>query len=480
MEIKFDLGTLIAHVSSREVSNPDLLGYFKESEDWKWDWRVNSYRAPAWKLFSIKDKLLHQGFEFQENITQAFKMNSYNKQKIELRDYQYEAFQEWFLNRGRGVVVMPTGTGKTRLALYAINELRLCTLILVPTRVLLQQWYDELQDKIKTPIGIWGDGQQITRSITVSTYESALRHLVHRGSQFGFVIVDEAHHFLKGERIEIMEMLCAPYCLSLSATFEYEEKIGKSRKENCEKNFKENNGLYPKVKVTKVIEILGPIVFRLSLDVAKKSILSPYDHVQVKVNLSLEERKNYNKYFDYFSQVVTSIKNSSQWTFKEDLYQLLGQTPQGRLAIQSLKKARRIVFQCEEKINKIEEFLLQYAHRRVLIFTADTEMALRVSRELLVFAIISETPKKMRDQALQCFADGRLTSLVACRVLNEGYDLPKADIAIIIGGSHGRGEHLQRMGRVLRPVEDKRALIIELICQETFETNQSRKRNNEK
>jgi superfamily II DNA or RNA helicase len=37
-------------------------------------------------------------------------------------------------------------------------------------------------------------------------------------------------------------------------------------------------------------------------------------------------------------------------------------------------------------------------------------------------------------------------ALVSARVLNEGIDVPDADVAIVVGGTRGEREHVQRIG----------------------------------
>jgi superfamily II DNA or RNA helicase len=54
-------------------------------------------------------------------------------------------------------------------------------------------------------------------------------------------------------------------------------------------------------------------------------------------------------------------------------------------------------------------------------------------------------------------------------VLNEGLDVPAADIAIVVGGSQGCREYVQRVGRVLRPSQGKKAVVYDLVTRDTFE-----------
>jgi superfamily II DNA or RNA helicase len=79
---------------------------------------------------------------------------------IELRPYQQAALTAWQLAGGRGVIVLPTGSGKTRVAVAALARLGSPALCLMPTRVLLWQWAKELGQWHSGPIGCFGGGQR--------------------------------------------------------------------------------------------------------------------------------------------------------------------------------------------------------------------------------------------------------------------------------------------------------------------------------
>jgi superfamily II DNA or RNA helicase len=84
--------------------------------------------------------------------------------------------------------------------------------------------------------------------------------------------------------------------------------------------------------------------------------------------------------------------------------------------------------------------------------------------------------RRERAAALARFQDGSLHALVSARVLNEGIDVPDADVAIVVAGTQGEREHVQRVGRLLRPRPGKRALVYELVCGGTTETRQAMRR----
>jgi superfamily II DNA or RNA helicase len=111
-----------------------------------------------------------------------------------------------------------------------------------------------------------------------------------------------------------------------------------------------------------------------------------------------------------------------------------------------------------------------------LIFTADNESAYSVASTHLIMPFTCDIGRKEREEALVRFRQGTIRSLVSARVLNEGIDVPDADVAIIVGGAFGQREHVQRIGRLLRPREGKRALVYELVSRKTNEVGLARRR----
>ncbi|HOU90926.1 MAG TPA: helicase-related protein, partial [Polyangiaceae bacterium] len=112
--------------------------------------------------------------------------------------------------------------------------------------------------------------------------------------------------------------------------------------------------------------------------------------------------------------------------------------------------------------------------QRVLVFTQDNESAYAIARAELVMPITCDIERAERERALAAFRDGRLSTLVSSRVLNEGLDVPDAEVAIIVGGTLGEREHVQRVGRLLRPRPGKRAVVYELVTVGTAELRRAR------
>jgi superfamily II DNA or RNA helicase len=112
----------------------------------------------------------------------------------------------------------------------------------------------------------------------------------------------------------------------------------------------------------------------------------------------------------------------------------------------------------------------------VLIFTADNETAYAIAQERLVMPLTRDIGRHEREEVLERFRHGEIRTLVSARVLNEGLDVPDADVGVIVGGSFGEREHVQRVGRLLRPSAGKRAMVYELVTRNTIEVGQARRR----
>jgi superfamily II DNA or RNA helicase len=124
----------------------------------------------------------------------------------------------------------------------------------------------------------------------------------------------------------------------------------------------------------------------------------------------------------------------------------------------------------------LPSLLGRHRRARVLIFTADNETAYAIARKHLIMPLTCDIGRQERDEVLERFRRGELRALVSARVLNEGIDVPDADVAVIVGGALGEREHVQRVGRLLRPAEGKRALVYELVTRNTVEAGQARRR----
>src|SRR2546428_9597082 len=264
MRMRFDRGTVLFEDPPQGVDLAGLPGVL-------WDPRVRAFRAPAFRHRELLEDLRNR----QIPVTDAVR----NPETVagawspfELRPYQEAALLAWELAGRRGLIALPTGSGKTQVALAAMARTGLSTLCLVPTRVLLDQWQRRLAQAYAGCVGCFGDGERQLASITVATFESAYRQMDVLGNRFELLVVDEAHHFGIGFRDEALEMCAAPCRLGLSATPPRRETSASRRG-----------------------ELVGPIVYHLAIGDLAGRFLSRFELITITLDLGREEREAYKQ-----------------------------------------------------------------------------------------------------------------------------------------------------------------------------------------
>ena len=372
----------------------------------------------------------------------------------EPRPFQLEALRAWKQARGRGVVVLPTGAGKSHLAVMAIDDRRRSALVVAPTLDLVRQWYDLLRTSFGVEVGLVGGGEHELRPLTVTTYDSAYLHMEHFGARFGLVVFDECHH-LPGETYAVSARLClAPYRLGLTATPEREDG-----------------------REVQLEELIGPLVYRQDILDLSGRYLSEYETVRLSVQLGPSERAEYQAqraiYLDFVRRHGIRMAGPKGWN---EFIMRASRGEQGRRALQAYRRQRELAFAAPGKLDCVEHLLHQHRADRTLIFTLDNATAYRVSRRFLIPSITHQTKVKERSDILERFADGRYSAVVTSKVLNEGVDVPDANVAIVISGSGSVREHVQRLGRILRRRDGKHAVLYELVSARTSETQTSARR----
>ena len=439
MELIFDKGTIrVEGLSLEKLRSLPLI---------QWDPRVRFHRAPPFRYPELVSDLHRKGLPFVDRIGGWKKIEDLNH-PVELRPYQDAALAAWSAANHRGMVVLPTGAGKTHVAMAAISLLKSPSLNLVPTKVLLEQWSQRLQAAFQGPIGVIGDGRNEVCRVTVTTFESAYRHMSRIGHLFELLIVDEVHHFGNGFRDEALEMCAAPFRLGLTATPVEGEGAGR------------------------LVQWVGATVYKLGIAELSGNFLAPFDHQVLNLTLSVEERYEYELEMSKFRRFYRALAESKGTLDWKTFVRTAMRTQQGQLAVLSWRKAKRIAHFTKSKQATLSRLLDEHKDKKTLIFTGDSSVAYEISRKLLVMPITADIKTKERRDVLAKFSRGELRALVSCRVLNEGFDLPDAQIAVIVGGALGEREHVQRMGRCLRPGIGKRAVIYELVSEETLEVGQ--------
>src|SRR6516165_1173607 len=169
IHLSFDGGTLV--VSGAE---PERLGALPGC---RFDPRSASYRAEARCYRALVEHLREHRLAYKDEA-RAYQPTPWTlKDPREPFPHQTEALETWWKQGGRGVVVLPTGTGKTFLAILAIARAGRPALVVTPTIDLVNQWYAELRLAFEVPVGLVGAGYHDIQPLTVTTYDSAYIHL---------------------------------------------------------------------------------------------------------------------------------------------------------------------------------------------------------------------------------------------------------------------------------------------------------------
>jgi len=151
-----------------------------------------------------------------------------------------------------------------------------------------------------------------------------------------------------------------------------------------------------------------------------------------------------------------------------------GYDPKAREAILARNKAERIAYNSQAKIEKIQELL--HKDDRTIIFTRYNDMVYEISKRFFIPCITHKTDSNEREEIFNKFKNGEYAALVSSQVLDEGIDVPEANIGIIVSGTGSSREYVQRLGRLLRPRENKKAILYELVTKGTKETRTSYRR----
>ncbi|QDX41462.1 DEAD/DEAH box helicase family protein [Salarchaeum sp. JOR-1] len=410
------------------------------------DARTDTGRAPAYRYAAIRAALGDAGVAYEDDVLRDSALGVASS--YELRDYQREASSAWRDNDRRGVIELPTGSGKTVIGVHAIESVGRSALVVVPTVDLLVQWREELEAEFDVPVGQLGGGEQVVEDLTVATYDSAYLRADGLGDRFGLLVLDEVHH-LGGEGYrDIGRLFAAPARLGLTATFER-----------------------PDGEHAVIEDLVGPVVYRLSADDLAGTHLADYDVKRRSVPLTDDERERYEDaqgtFTDYLESSNIQFRSGSDY---QELVKRSGSDPAAREALLAKQRAREIVQESENKVRELASILDRHRGDRVIVFTASTDLVYRLSERYLIPAITHETGASERRRVLDAFRRGDYSRVVTANVLDEGVDVPAANVGVLLAGSGSEREFTQRLGRLLRPTDDGgRAVLYELVSEDTAE-----------
>lgn len=441
MRLTFESGTVA--VEGRE-DEEDLLPHTARDD------RTGDDRALAMHYREIVDHLESAGVPFEDDVLDLVPTPPL-RADLDLRPYQREALERWETDR-QGVLVLPTGAGKTYLGMAAIEAVDGPAFVVVPTLDLVDQWMEELA-VFGVDVGEYTGREKRLGPITVSTYDSAYAHAERLGDRFSLVIFDEVHHLAAEGYRQVAELFAAPYRLGLTATYEREDE-----------------------KHEVLTELLGGKVYEVETDELAGEYLAEHTVERIDVDLTPGEQEAYDEHAAVFRDYLRS--SNVQMNGPADFQKVVlrsGNDPRAWEAVRARNAARKIAYSSEAKLDELATILERHREDRIIVFTRYNDLVDDVVERFFVPPITHETGKAERRQILRKFREGDYRAIVSSRVLDEGIDVPAANVGVILSGTGSTREYRQRLGRILRPSGDV-ARLYEIVSAGTGEVSASYRR----
>ena len=444
MRLTFEEGTLLLRDYKGDEAPPAFV----------WDARVDLFRAQAHFYRESLDYLKRESITFKNTAPRYQTLSLSQQSPPDPHPHQSESITAWIQHGRRGVVVLPTGYGKSLVALMAMLEVQRSTLIVAPTIDLMNQWYDLLSKAFAIDVGLLGGGYHEIEDVTVATYDSAYMHMERLGNRFGLIVFDEVHH-LPGEMYShAAEMCIAPNRLGLTATPERADG-----------------------RHVLLDTLVGSVAYQRGIRELSGEYLAEYRVERRQVQMLAEERVQYeaalHEYQRFLQDKNIRLGSANGW---RNFVMLSAKSTDGRRAMHAYRRHRQIALGTTAMMRVLEEILKAHPRDRVLIFTNDNESVHEISETFLIPAITHRTRTKERKYILEAFNKGEYLGLVASKVLNEGVNIPEANVAVVLSGSGTIREHVQRLGRILRQRQGKQAVLYEVISKDTVEDRISARR----
>jgi len=402
---------------------------------------------------------------------------------LELYKWQEEALQAWKDNNYQGVIEAVTGSGKTRVAHKAILThlplgYKIC--ILVPSVDLQRQWYDDLKKIIcvyEYDITLLGGGSDWSSVIAhnwrvlIAVVKSASNRELFPGKK-ALLIADECHHYgAPAFQAALKEDFSRR--LGLTATYE-----------------RSDDGLE---------RFLNPyftkVCYQLNYEKAlQEGVIAHFKLAFIRVSLSEDERYGYKLSEDqckiYKTELVKrGVTEEPFGIFMKEVAKLcngffrntrLSKTDEriglAKSYLHFFAEKRALLANASQKFRILSRLssIIKEADRTILFSqtkeSAQKAVAVLKNNSINANVINSDMNKWERKEILADFEEGDTEAVAAPILLDEGINVPSADLAIILSSNRNKRQMIQRMGRVIRIKEDGRlARIVILVAENTFE-----------
>ena len=373
---------------------------------------------------------------------------------MKLREWQEKAFPLWW-SKKRGIVKVVTGGGKTFFAIHCLKKYleenpEKLALIVVPSIALLDQWYESLIQEFRNKeISLNGGGEQTNQitKICISTIDSMKNIIDQVDYQNTFLIVDECHKIGTEKRGDMLTNSWHA-TLGLSAT--------------PERDYDDN--FYIIIK-----KILGDIVFDYDyIDAREDEVIVNFKLLYGYAALLPEEEEKYKKFTKSIQRRAATIggNNMDDYPLKMLIF-----------------NRARLIKNSKNRIPYGVDLIQKYKRDSWIVFTENKKQAKEfntiINKKGIKSGIYNTDLKDdERQENLEDFKKGKLNVLVSCTALDEGFDMPEADGAMILSASSSKRQRIQRMGRVLRITANKENALIVTVYSSKTEYEKLREESN--
>ncbi|MEM1749355.1 MAG: DEAD/DEAH box helicase [Desulfurococcaceae archaeon] len=414
------------------------------------------YYVRPYKLMDLKELVVSRGYSIidLEGLTVEKDLGVKLEFSGELRPYQREALDKWIENKFKGIIALPTGSGKTIVALAALAQVSKRALIVTFTKEQMFQWKDMIAKFLNIGRGyvglFYGEDKSISQ-ITISTYQSAYKNINVLGKYFSLLIVDECHH-LPADKFKAIAVGCiAPYRLGLSATVVREDG-----------------------RHTELFPLMGGVIYHKSAsELSSMGYLAKFKVITVKVRPTKDEIDEYFELRKKYKSIVGDKR------FDEVLELAKMGNAKAIEALRIHSKMRMLIAFSKSKIEKAVEIVREELEKgsKIIVFTQFVEQAKKLSQELNAGLLIGEMNSDERKKILSDFKASQSSVLVVTTVGDEGLDIPDANVGVIVSGTGSRRQFIQRLGRLLRPKGgDIEARLYEIVVEGTLDEFVARRR----
>lgn len=391
---------------------------------------------------TIKQLLLQAGWPVDDKVALSdgepldvsLRETTCQGKPLNIREYQKNSAKALIGDKGPGTgfgtIVLPCGAGKTIVGMTIMDMLKTSTLIITTNISAVHQWIDELLDKTNLTadqIAEYSGENKEIKQVTVATYqvltwrpdkEGPYPHFsIFHERPWGLIIYDEVH-MLPAPVFRVVAELQAVRRVGLTATL--------VREDGCEGY---------------VFSLVGPKRYDVPWkELERDHWIASAECIEVRVDLPVSQEIDY--------------------------------------AVATAREKHKIASMNPDKIPIVKEIIEKCPNDKILVIGQYLDQLDEITKMLGCPIITGKTPNTERDKIYADFRQGKIRVLVVSKVANFAIDLPDASLAIQVSGTFGsRQEEAQRLGRILRPKEQKSrffTLITRNTVEEEFGSNRQK------